>query len=84
MSPVTARPFVFWLTTPARMIDIPSVVITALTPTRVIRSALKKPTSRPRPSPKAITTGTLVPSASAVATKTAERPAIAPTERSNS
>ena len=47
MLPVTARPPDFWLMTPSTMIEMPRVVITALTPIRVISRALTMPTTRP-------------------------------------
>ena len=67
MFPVIVTPWVLRLMTPLMMIEMPSVVITALTPRRVTSSALTTPTIRPTAMAIRIATGTAVPWTSACA-----------------
>src|SRR5450631_3396859 len=77
-------PFVYQLTSPSRIPDVPSVTISELTPIRAITLPLLSPMNAPNAIPIRIATARgawNLDMAAAVATW--ETPAIGPTEKSN-
>src|SRR5579864_5257264 len=84
MSCTIDRPCVYQLTIPVTTDAEPSVAMKALTPNRVTTKPLTSPTKAPTATPTASpATSGQCPCENAAALSTEERPATAPTEKSN-
>jgi len=84
MSLTLVAPPVTWLIAPAMTAVVPRVVMTAFVPRKLTRNPLTSPTMMPTPTPTARARGAAIDEVKRLAATTAERVALAPTERSHS